>query len=160
LRRGAPDPRGRPGDDRGLAGHGHRRILEPRDLRGSYDEPMPALAQAALDGQERTLLDRLVEVLRDVYGDDLYGVWLYGSRARGERTHDESDIDLLVITRSERSDERLIPLTWGVLDELGFSGVPVDVRQRSLAWVEDRRQIDSFFLRDLDRDKIVLYGGS
>jgi predicted nucleotidyltransferase len=121
---------------------------------------MPALAQAALDGQERTLLDRLVEVLRDVYGDDLYGVWLYGSRARGERTHDESDIDLLVITRSERSDERLIPLTWSVMDELSFGGTPVDVRQRSLAWIKDRREIDSFFLRDLDRDKIVLYGGS
>jgi hypothetical protein len=64
----------------------------------------------------------------------------------------------MVITRSERSDERLIPLTWGVLDELSFRGTPVDVRQQSLAWVEDRRRIDSFFLRDLDRDKIVLYG--
>jgi hypothetical protein len=28
------------------------------------------------------------------------------------------------------------------------------------AWVEDRRAIESFFLRDVDRDKIVLYGGS
>jgi len=45
-----------------------------------------------------------------------------------------------------------------VLDELGIRGVPVDVRQRSVAWLEDRRRIDSFFLRDLDRDKIVLYG--
>lgn len=95
--------------------------------------------------------------LRDAYGDDLYGVWLYGSRARGERAHDESDVDLLVITRGERSDEQLIPLTWPVLDELGIGGVAVDVRQRSLAWVEDRRGIDSIFLRDLDRDKIVLY---
>lgn len=121
---------------------------------------MPALTDAALDERELALVHRLADVLRETYGDDLYGVWLYGSRARGERTHDESDIDVLVITRSERDDEQLIPLTWGVLDELGIRGVPVDVRQRSLAWVEDRRRIDAFFLRELDRDKIVLYGGS
>jgi predicted nucleotidyltransferase len=119
---------------------------------------MPALADAKLDERERAFLDRLVEVLRDAYGNDLYAVWLYGSRARGERMHDESDVDVMVITRSERSDERLIPLTWRVMDELSFGGSPIDVRQQSLAWIEDRRRIDSFFLRDLDRDKIVLYG--
>lgn len=124
----------------------------------SYDARMPALADAALDARERALLDRLVVVLRDEYRDDLHGVWLYGSRARGERTHDESDIDVLVITKDERSDKDLIPLTWRVLDQLGFRGVPVDVRQRSLIWIEDRRRIDAFFLRDLDRDKIVLFG--
>jgi predicted nucleotidyltransferase len=124
----------------------------------SYDEAMPALADAALDEQERALLSRLVDVLHDNYGDDLHAVWLYGSRARGERSHDESDVDVLVITRGERSDKQLIPLTWAVLDELAIRAVPVDVRQRSLGWVEDRRRVDSFFVRDLDRDKIVLYG--
>ena len=123
-----------------------------------YDALMPGLTDAALDERERVLLDRLVATFREAYADDLNGVWLYGSRARGERTHGESDIDLLVITRTESSDEQLIPLTWGVLDELGIRGVAIDVRQRSLDWVADRRRIDSFFLRDLDRDKIVLYG--
>jgi predicted nucleotidyltransferase len=135
-------------------------LAEPAVAVGPYDERMPALAQATLEEPEQALLNRLVAALRAAYGDDLYGVWLYGSRARGERTHDESDIDVMVITRSERSDERLIPLTWSVMDELSFGGTPVDVRQRSLAWIKDRREIDSFFLRDLDRDKIVLYGGS
>jgi predicted nucleotidyltransferase len=119
---------------------------------------MPALAEAALDDRERQLLDRLVVELARVYGDELDGVWLYGSRARGERTHDESDIDLLVVTRTERDDEALIPAVWRVLDELGNPPIIVDPRQRSRAWVEDRRAIDSFFLRDVDRDKIVLYG--
>jgi predicted nucleotidyltransferase len=64
---------------------------------------------AALDQQERELLDRLVAELRRVYGDDLDGVWLYGSRARGERMHDESDVDVLVVTRSPRDDKPLIP---------------------------------------------------
>lgn len=119
---------------------------------------MPALADAALDERERAVLDRFVRALRDEYGDDLDAVWLYGSRARGERRHDESDIDVLVITRSDRDDEPLIRLLWEVLDALGNPRVLVDPRQRSRAWVEDRRAIDSFFLRDVDRDRIVLYG--
>lgn len=119
---------------------------------------MAVLVDAALDRREHELLDRLVSTLRREYGGDLDAVWLYGSRARGERTDDESDIDLLVVTRSERSDKALIPALWRVLDGLGNPPIIVDPRQRSRAWVEDRRAIDSFFLRELDRDKIVLYG--
>jgi predicted nucleotidyltransferase len=119
---------------------------------------MAALAEAALDARERELLGRLVAEFEQVYGDDLDGVWLYGSRARGERTHDESDIDVLVVTRSERDDKPLIPAVWRVLDHLGNPPILVDPRQRSRGWVEDRRSIDSFFMRDVDRDKIVLYG--
>jgi predicted nucleotidyltransferase len=95
---------------------------------------------------------------RRLYRDDLDAVWLYGSRARGERPHDESDIDVLVVTRNERDDEAVVPTLWRVLDEMGNPRVLVDPRQRSRAWVEDRRAIDAFFLRDVDRDKIVLYG--
>jgi predicted nucleotidyltransferase len=119
---------------------------------------MPVLADAALDEQERKVLDRFVGALEATYGDGLEAVWLYGSRARGEGPHDESDIDVLVVTRDERSDEALIPTLWSVLEELGNPRVIVDPRQRSRAWVDGRRAIDSFFLRELDRDKIVLYG--
>jgi hypothetical protein len=49
---------------------------------------------------------------------------------------------------------------WRVLDELGNPRVYVDPRQRSRAWVDDRRAIDSFFIRDVDREKIVLCGRS
>src|SRR4051794_30296765 len=71
---------------------------------------------------------------------------------------DESDVDVLVVTRAERDDEALIPTLWSVLAQMGNPRIVVDPRQRSRAWVEDRRAIDSFFLRDVDRDKIVLYG--
>jgi hypothetical protein len=67
---------------------------------------------------------------------------------------------VLVVTRSGRDDDALIPTLWRVLDEMGNPRVLVDPRQRSRAWGEDRRAIDSFFLRDVDRDKIVLYGDS
>ena len=118
---------------------------------------MPALADAALDQQEREVLDHFVGALRHEYGDELDAVWLHGSRARGERPHDESDIDVLVITRSARDDEPLLRLLWRVLGELGNPWVLVDPRQRSRAWLEDRRAIDSFFLRDVDRDRVVLF---
>jgi predicted nucleotidyltransferase len=94
---------------------------------------MAALADAALDEREREVLDRLVRALVDEYGDDLDGIWLYGSGARGERRHDESDVDVLVVTRSDRDDRALIPLLWRVLDELGDPRVFVDPRQRSRA---------------------------
>lgn len=119
---------------------------------------MAVLADAALDDRERELLGRFVAALEEAYGDDLDAVWLYGSRARGERPHEESDIDVLVVTRGDRGDEALIPTLWSVLDETGNPPVLVDPRQRSRAWVSGRRAIDSFFLRDVDRDKIVLYG--
>jgi predicted nucleotidyltransferase len=119
---------------------------------------MAVLADAALDERERELLGRFVAALAEAYGDDLDAVWLYGSRARGEPPHDESDIDVLVVTRNDSDDEALIPTLWRVLDEMGNPRVLVDPRQRSRAWVEDRRAIGSFFLRDVDRDKIVLHG--
>lgn len=119
---------------------------------------MPALIDAALDELEREVLDRFTVGLEREYGEELDAVWLYGSRARGQRAHDESDIDVLVITRVERSDDALIPTLWRVLEQLGNPRVIVDARQRSRAWVDNRRAIDSFFLRELDRDKIVLYG--
>jgi predicted nucleotidyltransferase len=105
------------------------------------------------------VLERFVEAVRGEYGDeDLWGIWLYGSRARGEREHDESDLDVLVVTRERRGDEQLLPLMYRVFDELGIQDVLVDPRLRPLEWIEGRRRIESFFLREVDRDKIVLHG--
>jgi predicted nucleotidyltransferase len=114
---------------------------------------VPVLAETARDERER---ERLVAELVRVYGDQLDAVWLYGSRARGERTYDESDIDVLVVTRGQVDDKPVIPAVRRVLDQLG--NPRIDARQRSQASVEDRRAIDSFFVRDVDRDKVLLHG--
>ena len=113
-----------------------------------------SLERAALDPVEREVLDRLVRHVEAEYGDDLHGIWLYGSRARGERTHDESDVDVMVVTRTRRRDDRV----WRFVTEGWDLGVFVDPRQVSLEWVEGRRAIRSFFLQEVDRDKIVLLG--
>jgi predicted nucleotidyltransferase len=131
-----------------LGGHRHGRTISG----------MTVLADAALDDREREVLEHFVAAMVREYGADLDGVWLYGSRARGERSHDESDIDVLVVTGGSRDDDAMYAILHRVLDELGNPRVLLEPRQRSRAWVEDRRTIESFFIRDVDRDKIVLYG--
>jgi len=65
---------------------------------------MPTLEAANLSAAERLGLDRFIELLRAELGPELIAVWLYGSRARGERHHEDSDVDLLVITARGRDD--------------------------------------------------------
>lgn len=118
------------------------------------------LATATLSDVERRIVQRIVAMAREEFGDRLFGVWLFGSRARGERPHDESDVDLLIIVDDpgvEASDAR-VDMGWAAAEAEGASPIFVDVRQFSRDWLENRRQIRSFFMQEVDRDKIVLYG--
>ena len=53
---------------------------------------------ARLTPDERAGLDAFVAHLHQRYGDDLLRVRLFGSKGRGD-SHDESDLDLLVVVR-------------------------------------------------------------
>jgi predicted nucleotidyltransferase len=79
-----------------------------------------------------------------------------GGRAAGE----DSDIDLLVITRGDPERDR--SRTWALIDEvareLRANPAPYVPQTWDRAWLENRRAIDSFFVKDLDRDRIVLFG--
>ena len=68
---------------------------------------MPTLAEAALTGQERALLDRFSRRLGEDLGPALHAVWLFGSRARGETPRTESDVDLLVLVDDASWDGKL-----------------------------------------------------
>jgi predicted nucleotidyltransferase len=122
---------------------------------------VPSLAQASLTEIERRVVRRLIELLRAELGDDLLAVWLFGSRARGERPGSESDVDLLVLTRGGR--ERHLPAAIRLLsraaDAEGASPAYFEVHVADPDWVQQRREIDSFFIREVDRDKVVLLGG-
>lgn len=120
---------------------------------------MATLAQAVLSPVERRVLERFVEELKKGLGDDLRAVWLYGSRARSERTHEESDVDLIVLTRAGDADrKRVQEILYQVAEEEGGNGPFFSARVRDQAWLEGRREIQSFFIQEVDRDKIVLYG--
>lgn len=125
----------------------------------AYAEPMTTLASAALDAGERRTLDRLVELIRDEFGERLEAVWLYGSRARGER-HEESDVDVMVVVdeRSEADSRRAHRLARQATEAEETWSTLLSVRVRDRGWIEGRRQIGSFFLQEVDRDRVVLYG--
>src|SRR5438552_811993 len=123
---------------------------------------MTALAETSLGADERALLERFVEELRARLEDKLQAVWLFGSRARGEEPSQESDVDVLVLVEDASWDGRM--LVRKVLDEaareLGLDALTwsFSVHVHTPEWLAQRREIRSFFIAELDRDKVLLCG--
>jgi predicted nucleotidyltransferase len=119
---------------------------------------MASLAQARLSEQEREVIERWIERLRGEF--ELDAVWLFGSRARGEADRGDSDVDLLVITRGDPERDRR--RAWELIDEaaraLGADPTVFVPHTWNRAWLENRREIRSFFVQELDRDKVILFG--
>ncbi|MBS1883684.1 MAG: hypothetical protein JSS97_12090 [Actinobacteria bacterium] len=126
------------------------------------------LSDLALTSRERRVVDRLLGRLQAEIGDELLAVWLFGSRARGDADPTEADPDL-------RSDVDLMAvvgpgvdangLKWKLgphLEEIavaeGDSPVWYSVLFYDSARLEERRRIRSFFIQEVDRDKVVLFG--
>jgi len=87
-------------------------------------------------------------------GADLRAVWLYGSRARGEPGHDESDVDLLVLTRNGRSD---FDVVYRAISDAavaqGASPAFFSVWVEDPEWLAQRRSVRSFFIQEVDRER-------
>jgi predicted nucleotidyltransferase len=124
---------------------------------------------AALSDREGRVLARLLGGLRAGVGENLLAVWLYGSRARGEADPAQmdpdlrSDVDLLAIV-DPASDARQIgwdamKLIEAAADAEGDSPVYYSLRVFDADYLRERRRIHSFFLQEVDRDKVVLHGG-
>jgi predicted nucleotidyltransferase len=114
----------------------------------------------SLEETERRVVERLLELLRAEYARHLRAVWLYGSRARGEPAQEDSDIDLLVVTDGgrERDLPRVTRLVAIAAEGEGADPTRFAVHVVDPAWIEERRQIASFFIQEVDRDKVVLEG--
>lgn len=99
-------------------------------------------------------------MLDEALGDALRGVWLYGSRSRGERPHRDSDVDLLVIAEGDRARHQRLALDLSEAAALaeGESPFVYSVHVYDPGWLQRRREIESFFIQEVDRDKIVLAG--
>ena len=126
------------------------------------------LAAAMLTARERRVVERTVEALRSRLGDDLRAVWLYGSRARGEARLDRkdvdrySDVDLLVIAQGgkRRYDARVYDIAYDIAREEGEPPNRFSIFVHDPEWLRERRRIESFFIQEVDRDKIVLAGSA
>lgn len=109
----------------------------------------------------RGAVERLLSLVASELGEDLIGVWLYAPRARGEQAGPRSDIDLLIIT-SRGCERDFWPVTELAMDAAEAEGVDpfrVSTRVADPGWIEGRREIESFFMREVDRDKIALAAG-
>lgn len=103
---------------------------------------------------------RFLAMLGDELGDELRAVWLYGSRARGEKTHPDSDVDLLVIADGgrERHGRAAMDLSFEAAIAESENPFAYSVHVHDPDWLSSRREIDSFFIQEVDRDKLVLAG--
>jgi predicted nucleotidyltransferase len=123
---------------------------------------MTALAQSSLLPDERALTELFVEELQEDLQEELHAVWLFGSRARGEPPSKESDVDLLVLVDDASWDGRM--RVRGLLDQAALKldlqalTWSFSVHVHSPLWLAQRREIKSFFIAELDRDKITCAG--
>jgi predicted nucleotidyltransferase len=119
---------------------------------------MASLADTTLDKRERRVLQRLVDDLRASFGDRLEAVWLYGSRARGEYPRPGSDVDILVLVSTRRRGDFEVVAEHLVraADPEGLSPFDFSAQVHDREWLENRRAIESFFIQEVDRDKVDL----
>jgi predicted nucleotidyltransferase len=121
----------------------------------------------SLTPRERRVVARLLGWLRNELGSDLLAVWLFGSRARGEADLTEldpdrrSDVDLLILVDSVDTTAlswKLRPRLEAIADEEAESPVWFSVMAYDAERLRERRRIHSFFIQEVDRDKVVLLG--
>jgi len=120
---------------------------------------MATLSQTSLSVDERLLLERFASNLRADEQNQVDSIWLFGSRARGVTPSESSDVDLLVLVADDSWDAKarihdtllqtaraldLQALTWS------FS-----VHIHTPEWLARRREIGSFFIAEVDRDKVA-----
>jgi len=105
----------------------------------------------------KTQLTKILETLRQEFsqalGDQLEGILLFGSRARGEERPD-SDIDVLVIVRSEFDYNYLIKRTSPIVSALSLQYDVVISR----AFISKERfeQEQSPFLLNVRREGVAI----
>ena len=120
-----------------------------------------ALSKATLEPAERRTVARFIELVEERLGERLISAWLYGSRARGEQPHDESDVDVMLVTGAGRADRDLVyELLFEAAEVEGTNPASYSVQVVDPEWVEDRRRGESFFIREVDHDKLILAGKS
>lgn len=120
---------------------------------------MTTPAGTSLCPREAEALERLIALLEREYGSALRAIWLYGSRARGEPPRDEdSDVDLLIILEgaTPEAQRRATELAWEAAEQHWGLAMSLSVAVRSPEWIDGRREIRSFFMQEVDRDRIVL----
>ena len=132
--------------------------------RSTLTFAMGTITDTSLTAEERALLERFAEILSERLGPALHAMWLFGSRARGELpSHEDSDVDVLVLVDDDSWDRRRKLVHRAFHDaakelDLVRTGIWFSVHIHTLDWLAGRRAIGSFFIAEVDRDKVVIGG--
>ncbi len=81
------------------------------------------------------ITEAFVRESRDILGDDLVGVYLHGSAAMGCFNEKKSDIDLLVVSERELSDDvklRYMDMVVGLNDKAPPKGIEMSIVRRAV----------------------------
>ena len=112
---------------------------------------MKTLDDIQLPDEVRALLDRLVEVTKELC--DPEAIILFGSWAEGRATKD-SDLDVLVVADTARPPHLSGRIRWGLID----SAQPMDILVYSRDDWRDRREWAGMVARDAYLRGVLLYG--
>lgn len=108
----------------------------------------------------KPILEKYVENLKEIYGDDLLQVSLFGSYARGDYGPD-SDIDILIIVKGNKHDANAY--------NNALCGMSVDFNMEHNVWIQAidmdseyfyKWRNASMFLRNVKTDEVRLYGAA
>lgn len=108
----------------------------------------------SLQTKEQTGIHEYVAQLRAALGEALIGVWLFGSKSRGDYSP-ESDIDLLVVLKDLRPEER-----WRIRRTAARCSLQYDVLFNThildgARWEEEVRYKGTLW-REIQRDGVSL----
>ncbi len=120
---------------------------------------MATLADTTLSSDERALLERFAAELRRAPENRPHAIWLFGSRARGESPGEYSDVDVLVIVDDDswEAKSRIHDMLQHAARALDLPAVTwsFSVHIHTPQWLAQRREIRSFFIAEVDRDKVA-----
>ncbi|MCC8060501.1 MAG: nucleotidyltransferase domain-containing protein [Clostridiales bacterium] len=106
----------------------------------------------------QTVLGRVREESRHIYGKKLSRIILYGSYARGDNT-DESDVDIMILLDCDKDEvEELREKTYEMANDISLDeDVFLSVLLRDKKHFEENQDFLSFY-RNIVKDGVSIYG--
>lgn len=105
------------------------------------------------------LLEHFAGELRSQSANPLHAVWLFGSRARGENPSEDSDVDVLVLVQDDswEAKEHIHDILQATARGLSLQSLTwsFSIHIHTPRWLAQRREIRSFFIAEVDRDKVA-----
>ena len=104
--------------------------------------------------QSKEYIKNIIKEVAHSYFSDA-DVMLFGSRAN-ETANDESDYDVLIITKQFLPPDKKIPFRTQIRKDLLKHGIRTDILIQSQTEVEKKKKLPGHLIRNIMRDAILL----